>query len=172
MEWHQVWCSWASPVSGLNLEQGTTTEMWLTGYSSIMKIIFNTSQALRCWRLLEREIRLGRSWSMTEKMLNSRGWKTAWNPNPKTPANYVEMDLVKYQQGKAALKSCNAFLLLADHNIHIFCWDSRKVLFWRQTYKYKQQAGWLNELSLISNLCYSKTCTEVLVQYWNHMDRI
>lgn len=52
-------------------------------------------------------------------MLNGMRWKTALNVNPKTSASYAETGLVKYQQGNAVLKSCNAFLILAVHKIDI-----------------------------------------------------
>lgn len=54
---------------------------------------------------------------MTEKMLDSVGWKTALNVNPKTSASYAE----NYQQGNAVLKTCNAFLTLAVHKVGILC---------------------------------------------------
>lgn len=69
--------------------------------------------------MLKREIRLGRCSSMTEKMLNGMGWKTALNINPKTFASDVKTGLVKHQQGNAVLKSCNAFWILAVQKISL-----------------------------------------------------
>lgn len=54
---------------------------------------------------------------MREKMLDSVGWKTALNVNPKTSASDAE----KYQQGNAVVKSCNAVLTLAVHKVGILC---------------------------------------------------
>lgn len=70
-------------------------------------------------------------------MLNGMRWKTALNVNPKTSASYAETGLVKYQQGNAVLKSCNAFLILAVHKIDILFWDSGNVPLWVKVYKNK-----------------------------------